>query len=76
MKATQNFTLRGSYLVKEIYRYEGYIDTLRSAIALRLKKQGERKLEKSLARSMTSLHRRESEASSGAGYLDASDDED
>lgn len=41
-------------------RYEAYVETLREAIALRVKKQGERKLEKSLARSMTSFHRRES----------------
>ena len=42
-------------------RYDGYVETLKDAIALRIKKQGEKKLEKSLQRSMTSLHRRESE---------------
>lgn len=42
-------------------KYETYIDALRSAVAQRVKEQGKRKLEKSLARSMTSLHRRESE---------------
>lgn len=42
-------------------RYDIYVDALQEAIALRIKKQGERKLEKSLQRSMTSLHRRESE---------------
>jgi hypothetical protein len=47
--------------VYEIFKHETYIEALRNAIALRVQKQGERKLEKSLGRSMTSLHRRESE---------------
>jgi len=51
---------KSRYLVAELSKYRTYRDTLQEAIELRVKKQGERKLEKSLARSMTSLHRRES----------------
>jgi PH/SEC7 domain-containing protein len=42
-----------------VVKYDTYVDSLRSAINLRLKKAGERKLEKSLAR-RTSFERRES----------------
>ena len=55
-----NWTSKYKYLVAELARYEGYIDTLKDAIALRIKKQGEKKFEKSLARSTTSLHGRDS----------------
>lgn len=51
---------KSRYIHSEVYKYETYVEALRSAIALRVKKQGEKKLERSLARSMTSLHRRES----------------
>lgn len=61
MKARDNWKARSLYLHTEVVKYNTYIDSLQSAISLRLKKSGERKLEKSLARSMTSLHRRQSE---------------
>ena len=61
-KAHHNFQIKARYLVDEIYRYQNYVDSLRAAIALRVKKQGEKRLEKSLARSTTSLHRANSEA--------------
>ena len=61
MKAHQNFDLKSRYLKSELDRHQGYIDALRNAISQRIKKQGERRLEKSLARSTTSLHRAESE---------------
>lgn len=48
------------FLLNEVIKYNTYIDSLQSAISLRLKKSGERKLENSLARSNASLHRRES----------------
>lgn len=51
---------KSKYTHSEIHKYETYIEALRAAIALRVKKQGERKLERSLARSMTSLHRPDS----------------
>ena len=52
-KAQTNFTNKRKYLVAECFKYEGYIKTLRAAIALRLEKQGERKLEQSLASSLS-----------------------
>jgi PH/SEC7 domain-containing protein len=68
-KSHANWTAKYKYLVAEKSRYECYVDALNNAIALRIKKQGEKKLEKSLQRSMTSFHRRESE--DGAGVSNA-----
>ena len=70
MKAHQNFQLKAKFLVNEVYRYEAYIEVLRQAISLRVKKQGEKKLEKSLARSTTSLHRAESEGNMLEKYME------
>jgi PH/SEC7 domain-containing protein len=70
MKAHNNWVAKTRYLVHEIYKYETYIEALRSAIALRVKKQGERKLEKSLRRSMDSYHRRTSEDRGWEGQLE------
>ena len=50
-----------------MYKYETYVEILRNAIALRVKKQGERKLERSLVRSMASLSRRTSEQTDTEG---------
>lgn len=74
-KAKENWKARSLYLHNEVIKYDTYIDSLRSAISLRLKKAGERKLERSLARSMTSLHRRESEDLMSAA-LSQTDEED
>ena len=60
-KAKQNWVAKSKYIHSEVYKYETYVEALRNAIAMRVKKQGERKLERSLARSMTSFHRRSSE---------------
>lgn len=40
----------------EIHKYQTYLEALKSAIALRVKKQGEKKLDRSLRRSVGSLH--------------------
>jgi hypothetical protein len=40
-------------------KYETYVDALKSAISLRLKKQGERKLERSLAHRLVSVDEEE-----------------
>jgi hypothetical protein len=40
------------YIHSEIVKYEVYTDALKSAINMRFKKQGEKKLEKSLKRNM------------------------
>ncbi|WRT65157.1 uncharacterized protein IL334_002100 [Kwoniella shivajii] len=56
-KARDNWKSKSHYIHTEIFKYETYVEALRNAISLRVKKQGEKKLEKSLARSMTSLHR-------------------
>lgn len=61
-KARANWLARDRYLRDELRRYETYIDVMKEAIALRFKKQGEKRLEKSLKRSAASLHRRDSEA--------------
>jgi PH/SEC7 domain-containing protein len=44
------------YMHTEIHKYETYLEALRSAIALRVKKQGENKLDRSLRQSVGSLH--------------------
>ncbi|WWC87292.1 uncharacterized protein L201_002180 [Kwoniella dendrophila CBS 6074] len=61
IKARENWKAKSHYIHTEIFKYETYVESLRNAISLRVKKQGEKKLEKSLARSMTSLHRRSSQ---------------
>ncbi|WVQ97714.1 hypothetical protein IAU59_004828 [Kwoniella sp. CBS 9459] len=60
-KARDNWKAKSHYIHTEIYKYETYVEALRNAISLRVKKQGEKKLEKSLARSLTSLHHHEEE---------------
>lgn len=55
-KARENYKAKSQYIHTEIYKYETYLEALRMAVALRVEKQGEKKLEKSLKRSMGSLH--------------------
>ncbi|WVR04320.1 hypothetical protein IAU60_001320 [Kwoniella sp. DSM 27419] len=59
VKAKENWKAKSHYIHTEIYKYETYVESLRNAISLRVKKQGEKKLERSLARSI-SLHGRDS----------------
>nr|XP_019047599.1 hypothetical protein I302_04215 [Kwoniella bestiolae CBS 10118]OCF26529.1 hypothetical protein I302_04215 [Kwoniella bestiolae CBS 10118] len=68
-KARENWKAKSHYIHTEIFKYETYVEALRNAISLRVKKQGEKKLEKSLARSMTSLHRQDSQEQEGEGEL-------
>ena len=56
IKARDNWLAKSRYMHTEIHKYETYLDALRSAIALRVKKQGENKLDRSLRRSVGSLH--------------------
>ncbi|KAK8846626.1 hypothetical protein IAR55_005713 [Kwoniella newhampshirensis] len=56
-KAKENWKSKSHYIHTEIFKYETYVEALRNAISLRVKKQGEKKLEKSLATSMNSLNR-------------------
>ncbi|WWD21934.1 hypothetical protein CI109_106422 [Kwoniella shandongensis] len=56
-KARDNWKAKSHYIHTEIFKYETYVEALRNAISLRVKKQGEKKLEKSLATSMKSLNR-------------------
>nr|XP_019008884.1 uncharacterized protein I206_06570 [Kwoniella pini CBS 10737]OCF47665.1 hypothetical protein I206_06570 [Kwoniella pini CBS 10737] len=65
LKAKENWKSKSHYIHTEIFKYETYVEALRNAISLRVKKQGEKKLEKSLARSMTSLHRQISNNQNG-----------
>lgn len=49
-KTRANWFAKSRYLHTEVVKYEVYVDSLKQAINQRLKRQGERKLEKSLAR--------------------------
>jgi hypothetical protein len=55
-KARDNWTAKSRYIHSEIFKYETYVEALRNAIALRIERQGQKKLERSLARSTVSLH--------------------
>ncbi|KAG6378204.1 hypothetical protein JVT61DRAFT_13902 [Boletus reticuloceps] len=48
MKAQSNWEKKSQYLLTEIVKYESYIDSLQSAMTLRLKKRGEKALERAL----------------------------
>ena len=48
-KASSNWEKKSQYLLTEIVKYESYIDSLQAAMSLRLKKRGEKALEKALA---------------------------
>ncbi|KAI0645547.1 hypothetical protein C8Q79DRAFT_1010490 [Trametes meyenii] len=47
-KASSNWEKKSQYLLTEIVKYESYIDSLQAAMSLRLKKRGEKALEKAL----------------------------
>ncbi|KAI0087982.1 hypothetical protein BDY19DRAFT_994406 [Irpex rosettiformis] len=47
-KALANWEKRSQYILTEIVKYESYIDSLQAAMNLRLKKRGEKALEKAL----------------------------
>lgn len=47
-KATGNWERRSQYILTEIVKYESYIDSLQAAMSLRLKKRGEKALERAL----------------------------
>ncbi|KAH9858835.1 hypothetical protein C2E23DRAFT_880256 [Lenzites betulinus] len=47
-KATTNWEKKSQYLLTEIVKYESYIDSLQAAMSLRLKRRGEKALEKAL----------------------------
>lgn len=44
-----NWEKKSQYLLTEIVKYESYIDSLQAAMSLRLKKRGEKALERALA---------------------------
>ena len=45
-KAQSNWEKKSQYLLTEIVKYDSYIDSLQAAMSLRLKKRGEKALEK------------------------------
>ncbi|KAF8200849.1 hypothetical protein BJ912DRAFT_1019831 [Pholiota molesta] len=49
MKAQGNWEQKSQYLLREIVKYDLYIDSLQAAISLRLKKRGEKALEHALS---------------------------
>lgn len=57
VKARENWTAKSRYIHSEIFKYETYVEALRNAINLRVQRQGERKVERSLQRSTPSLRR-------------------
>jgi len=48
VKAQSNWEKKSQYLLTEIVKYDSYIDSLQSAMSLRLKKRGEKALEQAL----------------------------
>lgn len=48
IKSQTNWEKRSQYLLTEIVKYDSYIDSLRAAMTLRLKKRGEKVLERAL----------------------------
>lgn len=48
-KALANWEKRSQWILTEIVKYESYIDSLRAAMTLRLKKRGEKALERALS---------------------------
>jgi PH and SEC7 domain-containing protein len=65
MKAEANWKAKSQYLLAEIIKYESYIESLQSAMALRLRKRGEKALEKALDRSAGEKKSRTTRAASG-----------
>ncbi|WVQ76687.1 hypothetical protein IAR50_006361 [Cryptococcus sp. DSM 104548] len=76
-KAKDNWRAKSHYIHTEIFKYETYIDALRRAIHLRVKKSGEKKLEKSLNSSIHGLHAvAEGKTSPLVGASEKSEDEE
>ncbi|CAE6387921.1 unnamed protein product [Rhizoctonia solani] len=48
VKASSNWERRSQYLLSEIVKYDSYVDSLRSAMSQRLKRRGEKALERAL----------------------------
>ncbi|KAB5589161.1 Sec7-like domain containing protein [Ceratobasidium theobromae] len=48
LKASNNWERRSQYLLSEIVKYDSYVESLRSAMSLRLKRRGEKALERAL----------------------------
>ncbi|GAW00509.1 guanine nucleotide exchange factor [Lentinula edodes] len=49
VKAMSNWEKKSQYLLTEIVKYDSYIDSLQAAMSLRLKKRGEKALERALS---------------------------
>lgn len=67
IRARDNWTSKSRYIHSEIFKYETFVEALRNAIQQRVQRQGEKKLERSLARSTISLQHQEGAAVAGAG---------
>jgi len=48
IKAQSNWEKKAQYLLTEIVKYDSYVDSLWAAMSLRLKKRGEKALERAL----------------------------
>ncbi|KAG8710541.1 hypothetical protein FRC11_004407, partial [Ceratobasidium sp. 423] len=51
IKASNNWERRSQYLLSEIVKYDSYVDSLRSAMSQRLKRRGDKALERALVAS-------------------------
>lgn len=67
VRARDNWTAKSRYIHSEIFKYETFVEALRNAIQLRVQRQGEKKLERSLARSNVSLHHEHKRQGGAAG---------
>ncbi|KAH7108141.1 hypothetical protein BKA62DRAFT_9648 [Auriculariales sp. MPI-PUGE-AT-0066] len=64
-KANANWDRKSEYLKSEVVKYSTYVESLRTAMAMRLKKRGEKALERALSGTVTSDHRGTEEESYG-----------
>ncbi|KLT43101.1 SEC7-like protein [Cutaneotrichosporon oleaginosum] len=67
MRARENWTAKSRYIHSEIFKYETYVEALRNAMNQRVQRQGERKVERSLARSAPSIRREAPRKLNGGG---------
>jgi len=52
LKAQANWEAKSKWLMAEIFKYETYVESLRNAMTLRMKKRGDKVLEKTLVPSL------------------------
>jgi PH/SEC7 domain-containing protein len=66
-KAENNWQRKSQFLLTELVKYKTYVDALQSAIALRIKRQGEKVLERTLHRTERESARTGEKSGPGTG---------